>query len=127
MRDAVRRPRGARPEERTTAQAPLRLSDPVNDVGGVLTFNLNYMGLNDRRVVSWESSGNTKGYSSAAFLGTRPNISESHSETSTRVPFCIGARRGASSARSQETKGGGGGWEGGRGGGSFEQQPQHTV
>ena len=22
-------------------------------------------------------------------LGTRPNISESHSETSTRVPFCI--------------------------------------
>ena len=25
----------------------------------------------------------------AAFLGTRPNISESHSETSTRVPFCI--------------------------------------
>ena len=35
---------------------------------------------------------NTKGYSSAypaAFLGTRPNISESHSEISTRVPFCI--------------------------------------
>ena len=25
----------------------------------------------------------------AAFLGTRPNISESHSEISTRVPFCI--------------------------------------
>ena len=25
----------------------------------------------------------------AACLGTRPNISESHSETSTRVPFCI--------------------------------------
>ena len=24
-----------------------------------------------------------------AFLGTRPNISESHSEISTRVPFCI--------------------------------------
>ena len=27
----------------------------------------------------------------AAFLGTRPNISESHSEISTRVPFCIAA------------------------------------
>ena len=25
----------------------------------------------------------------APFLGTRPNISESHSEISTRVPFCI--------------------------------------
>ena len=25
----------------------------------------------------------------AAFLGTRPNMSESHSEISTRVPFCI--------------------------------------
>ena len=25
----------------------------------------------------------------AAFLGTRPNISESHSEISSRVPFCI--------------------------------------
>ena len=31
---------------------------------------------------------NTKGYS-RRFLGTRPNISESHSEISTRVPFCI--------------------------------------
>ena len=29
----------------------------------------------------------------APFLGTRPDISESHSEISTRVPFCIGARR----------------------------------
>jgi len=29
----------------------------------------------------------------APFLGTRPNISESHSEISTRVPFCI-ARTG---------------------------------
>ena len=28
----------------------------------------------------------------AAFLGTRPNISESHSEISTRVPFCIARR-----------------------------------
>ena len=27
----------------------------------------------------------------AAFLGTRPNISESHSKISTRVPFCIAA------------------------------------
>ena len=27
----------------------------------------------------------------AALLGTRPNISESHSEISTRVPFCIAA------------------------------------
>ena len=27
--------------------------------------------------------------SAAAFLGTHPNISESHSEISTRVPFCI--------------------------------------
>ena len=26
----------------------------------------------------------------APCLGTRPNISESHSEISTRVPFCIG-------------------------------------
>ena len=25
----------------------------------------------------------------APFLGTRPNISDSHSEISTRVPFCI--------------------------------------
>ena len=25
--------------------------------------------------------------------GTRPNIGESHSEISTRVPFCIAARR----------------------------------
>ena len=25
----------------------------------------------------------------AAFLGTRPNISESHSEMIARVPFCI--------------------------------------
>ena len=35
---------------------------------------------------------NTKGYSStylAAFLGTRPNISEPHSEIRTRVPLCI--------------------------------------
>ena len=29
----------------------------------------------------------------AAFLGTRPNMSESHSEISTRVPFCIAAGR----------------------------------
>ena len=29
----------------------------------------------------------------AVFLGTRPNISESHSEISTRVPFCIAAHR----------------------------------
>ena len=29
--------------------------------------------------------------SGAAFLGTRPNVSESHSEISTRVPFCIAA------------------------------------
>ena len=28
--------------------------------------------------------------SRAPFLGTRPNISEYHSEISTRVPFCIG-------------------------------------
>ena len=40
-------------------------------------------------------SSNTKGYSStylatAAFLGTRPNISESHSENSTRVPCLSG-------------------------------------
>ena len=37
----------------------------------------------------------------APFLGTRPNISESHSEISTRVPFCIaeeeGGRAGSSS------------------------------
>ena len=26
------------------------------------------------------------------FLGTRPNMSESHSETSTRVPFCIASQ-----------------------------------
>ena len=33
------------------------------------------------------------------FLGTRPNISESHSEISTRVPFCIaGAGRQASAS-----------------------------
>ena len=32
---------------------------------------------------------------SAPFLGNRPNISESHSEISTRVPFCIGWARGA--------------------------------
>ena len=29
----------------------------------------------------------------APFLGTRPNISESHSEISTQVPFCIAAGR----------------------------------
>ena len=29
----------------------------------------------------------------AAFVGTRPNISESHSEISARVPFCIVAGR----------------------------------
>ena len=29
----------------------------------------------------------------AAFLGTRPNISESHSEIRTRVPFCIAGCR----------------------------------
>ena len=29
----------------------------------------------------------------AAHLGTRPNSSESHSEISTRVPFCIASRR----------------------------------
>ena len=33
---------------------------------------------------------NTKGYSSTApLLGTRPNISESHSEMTTQVPLCI--------------------------------------
>ena len=29
------------------------------------------------------------------YSGTRPNISESHSEISTRVPFCIGSPRGS--------------------------------
>ena len=37
--------------------------------------------------------------SGAAFLGTRPNISESHSELSTRVPYCI---TGAVAGRSFE-------------------------
>ena len=38
----------------------------------------------------------TNGYSStAAFLGTRPNISESHSEISARVPSCIARRHRA--------------------------------
>jgi protein O-GlcNAc transferase len=31
-------------------QRPLRLVDPTTEVGGVITFNLNYMGFNDRRI-----------------------------------------------------------------------------
>ena len=48
--------------------------------------------------------GITKGYS-PPFLGTRPNISESHSEISTRVPFCIAAGWWTSCAdRSRSTR-----------------------
>ena len=47
-------------------------------------------GMTKCRLLPARSARNTKGYSStAASLGTRPNISESHSEISTRVPFCI--------------------------------------
>ena len=35
----------------------------------------------------------------APFLGTRPNISETHSEISTRVPFCITVLKGAAPRR----------------------------
>ena len=37
----------------------------------------------------------------APFLGTRPNISESHSEISTRVPLCIAAGRPEDAARAE--------------------------
>ena len=36
-----------------------------------------------------------------AFLGTRPIISESHSEISTRVPFCIGGRQKEIAAKTE--------------------------
>ena len=36
------------------------------------------------------------------FLGTRPNISESHSEISTRVPVCIAAGAGRGGAQHAE-------------------------
>ena len=39
----------------------------------------------------------------AAFLGTRPNIRESHSEISTRVPFCIRRPTHSSAAWSSST------------------------
>ena len=37
-------------------------------------------------------AGTQKKHLAVLFLGTRPNISESHSEISTRVPFCIAPR-----------------------------------
>ena len=40
-----------------------------------------------------------------SFLGTLPNISESHSEISTRVPFCITQARQGSGASSVKTGG----------------------
>lgn len=36
--------------ELANANPPLTLADPPTEVGGVITFNLNYMGLNDRRI-----------------------------------------------------------------------------
>lgn len=36
--------------ELAQAEPPLTLADPPTEVGGVITFNLNYMGLNDRRI-----------------------------------------------------------------------------
>ena len=33
-----------------TLDPPLALDDPPTEVGGIITFNLNYMGLNDRRI-----------------------------------------------------------------------------
>ena len=36
--------------------------------------------------------------------GTRPNISESHSEKRTRVPFCIAADRSAEDAKARRAQ-----------------------
>ena len=36
--------------ELASAEPPLKLADPPTEVGGIITFNLNYMGLSDRRI-----------------------------------------------------------------------------
>ena len=36
--------------ELANADPPLSLEDPPTEVGGIITFNLNYMGMNDRRI-----------------------------------------------------------------------------
>ena len=63
---------------------------PNFHVAEVLRCSLLSLVLRVKLIDDGACPSNTKGYSStAAFLGTRPSISESHSEISTRVPFCI--------------------------------------